>query len=206
MCCGTDLMKGSKFLLYNRSGFWNWEVICVVWTNAFLLYSSHFSGYKWNPWLGWLFLWKRPESFCSWKIDKLLIVFTSGSLHWSVPAFVCETEKESETAIFSIVHGFWAYTAAACQLQFSCQKYQYGFVLCLCFPNSLTCDFQRKGGLVWFCFALVGEEHNKYQPSKQNMQSSPPSCVNDEIYVNYESAALPRWLHYTLGLMEGPVG
>lgn len=32
-----------------------------------------------------------------------------------------------------------------------------------------------------FCFVLVGEGHNKYQQSNQNMQSSLPSCLNYEI-------------------------
>lgn len=117
LCCGTNLMKGSKFQLYNGSRFWNWKVICVVWTNAFLLYYSHFSGYKIKSLvrLALFFLWKRPESFCDWKVYKLLIMFADGGPHWSVPPFVCETE--SETSVFSIVHGFWAYAAAACQLQ-----------------------------------------------------------------------------------------
>lgn len=173
-------MKGSKFLLYNRSGFWNWEVICVVWTSVFLLYYSHFSGYKWNPWLGWPFLWKRPESFCSWKVYKLLIVFTGGSLHWSVPPFVCETEKVKLLfSAFCMVSEHTLLLPAS--FKFSCQKYLYGFVLYLCFPNRLAYDFQRKRRLACFCFALVGEEHSKYLQNWQNMQSSLPSCVNDEM-------------------------
>lgn len=173
-------MRGSKFLLYNTSGFWNWEVSCVVWTNAFLLYYSHFSGYKWSPLLGWpFFLRKRLESFCSWKVYKLLIMFAGGSQRWSMSRFVCETEKVK--LLFSALCMAFEHTLLLhASFKFNCQKYPYGFVLCLCFPNRLTCNFRRKGRLMYFCFALVGEEPNKYQQSKQNMQSS-LSSMNDEI-------------------------
>lgn len=94
-----------------------------------------------------------------------------------MPPFVCETEKVK--LLFSALCMVFEHTLVLhASFKFSCQKYPYGFVLCLCFPNRLTCNFRRKGRLMYFCFALVGEEHNKYQQSKQNMQSSLPSSMN----------------------------
>lgn len=92
--------------------------------------------------------------------------------------FVSETEK----LLFSTLCMVFEHTLLLpASFKFSCQKYLYSFVLCLCFPNRLTCNFQRKRILMWFCFALVGEEHNKYQQCKQNMQCSLPSCISFEI-------------------------
>lgn len=84
---------------------------------------------------------------------------------------------------FSFQHCAWFLSIHCCCLPASnlAVRNIYGFVLCLCFPNRLRCNFQRKGRSMCFCFALVGEGHNKYQQSKQIMRNSLASCMNDEI-------------------------
>lgn len=97
-----------------------------------------------------------------------------------MPPFVSETEEVK--LLFSGMYVFFEHTLMLhASFKLSCQKHPYGFVLCLCFPNKLTSGFLRKRRLMCFCFVSVGEEHNKYQQRKQNMQSSLPSSTNDEI-------------------------
>lgn len=107
-------------------------------------------------------------------------MFKGGNQHWSMPAFVCAAEKVK--LLFPALCMVFEHSLLLhASFKFSCQKYPNGFVLCLCFPKRLTCNFLRTGRLMCFCFSLVGVECYKYQQSKQSMQGSLPSCMNDEI-------------------------
>lgn len=118
--------------------------------------------------------------------------------------FACETEDMK--LLFSGLHVVFEHTLALhASFKFSCQRYSYGFILCLCFLNRLTCHFLRKRSLMRLCFVSVGAEHNKYQQGKQNVQFTPQQYGSYRCW-DYESAACPWWLDYTLGPIEGPSG
>lgn len=173
--------------------------------NQCISFIFSFSGYKWSPWLVWpFFLWRRPESFCGWKVYKLLIMFTDGGLHWSMPSFVYETEKVKllcSALCMAFEHTLLLLPASNLAVRIIC------IVLCCAcaFLAGLYCNFQRKGRLMRFSFALVGEGHNKYQQNKQNVQGSLPSCMIDEImglqlFPDDRIIPQPSWIELTLYL------